>query len=261
MTFRVARSADGTGIAHEASGAGPALVLVNGALSDRSSVKALRAHLDPHFTVIGYDRRGRGDSGDRPPYAAEREIEDLAAVIQAAGAPALVYGHSSGAILALRAAMAGLPIRRLALNEPPFILNGTRPLPPANVARRIDALLAHGNRDGAVGLFLVDHVGLPAAAVEAMSASAAWPHFLALAPTVAYDAAIAGTSAADLTPFARLQTRTLVLTGSASFPWITETARKLAATLPNAELVELPRQDHSPAPDVLAPPLIRFFST
>ena len=260
MALQITLSADGTRIAYEASGVGPALVLVNGGLSDRSAIAPLRAYLDPHFTVIGYDRRGRGDSGDSPPYAPEREIEDLAAVLEAAGAPAFVCGHSSGAILALRAAMGGLPIRRLAVNEPPFILKGTRPLPPADGLRRLEALLAAGDRDGALRLFLVDHVGIPAAVVGAMSASPVWPRMLSLAPTVPYDATIAGTSAADLTPFAALPTRTLVLTGTASFPWISETARSLAATLPNAEIVELPGQPHSPAPDVLAPPLLRFFA-
>ena len=261
MTVEMALSADGTRIAYEASGVGPALVLVNGGLSDRSSSAPLRGHLEPQFTVVGYDRRGRGDSGDRPPYAPEREIEDLAAVIQAVGSPALVYGHSSGAILALRAAIGGVPIRRLAVNEPPFILNGTRPLPSADVLRRIEALLAAGDRDGALRVFFVDHVGMPEAAVGAMTATPVWPRMLALAHTVPYDAAIAGTSAADLAPFAALPTRTLVLTGTASAPWLGETARTLAATLPNAELLELSGQPHSPAPDVLAPPLIRFFAT
>jgi pimeloyl-ACP methyl ester carboxylesterase len=253
-------SADGTRIAYEASGVGPALVFVNGALSDRSAIAPFRPHLDPRFTVIGYDRRGRGGSGDSPPYALAREIEDLAAVIQAVGAPALVYAHSSGAILALRAAMGGLPIHRLAVNEPPFILNGTRPLPPADLPKRIEALLDAGDRDAALRLFLVDHVGIPATAVAAMSARPAWSHMLSLAHTVLHDAAIAGTSAVDLTPFAALTTRTLVLTGTASFPWIAVTARALATILPDAELVELPGQPHSPAPEVVAPLLIRFFA-
>src|SRR5262245_4188581 len=115
------RSRDGTRIAYETSGIGPALVLVNGALSERSAYAPLRPLFDAHFTLIAYDRRGRGDSTDTQPYAPEREIEDLAAVIEAAGAPAFVFAHSGGAILALRAAMSGVPMKRLAVNEPPYI--------------------------------------------------------------------------------------------------------------------------------------------
>ena len=258
--MQAALSADGTRIAFETGGSGPALVVVNGALSDRRSVAPLRTYLEPHFTVVGYDRRGRGDSGDTAPYAPEREIEDLAAVIEAAGAPAFVYGHSSGAILALRSAAGGVPMRRLAVNEPPFILHDTRPLPAPEVTAQLEALLASGNREGALRRFLLEQVGLPQAAVEQLSSSPAWPRMIALAHTVAYDSRVAGTAEFSPSAFASLSVPTLVLHGTTNFPWIIATARKLAETLPNAEIAQLEGQPHSPAPEVLAPYLIRFFS-
>jgi pimeloyl-ACP methyl ester carboxylesterase len=257
--MQAAFSRDGTRLAFEVGGSGPVLVMVNGALSDRLSVAPFRPTLEPHFTVIGYDRRGRGDSGDTAPYAPEREIEDLAAVIQASAAPAFVFGHSSGGILALRAAASGVAMRRLAVNEPPLILPGTRPLPPAEGIARLGALLASGDREAALRHFLLDHVGLPEVALQRLASSPLWPRMLALAHTTPYDAALSGTSPFSPSSFASLAVHTLVLQGTASFPWIIATARKIAETLPHAELAQLEGQPHSPAPDVLAPALIRFF--
>jgi pimeloyl-ACP methyl ester carboxylesterase len=259
--MQTALSRDGTRIAFEAGGAGPALVVVNGALSDRRSVTPLRAYLEPHFTVIGYDRRGRGDSGDTAPYAPEREIEDLAAVMAAVAAPAFVYGHSSGGILALRSAASGVAMRRLAVNEPPFILPDIRPLLAPDATARLELLLDSGNREGALRLFLLEQIGLPEAAVEQLSSSPAWPRMIALAHTAAYDSRLAGTAEFSRSAFASLSIRTLVLHGTTNFPWIIATARKLAETLPDAEIAQLEGQPHSPAPDVLAPHLIRFFGS
>jgi pimeloyl-ACP methyl ester carboxylesterase len=254
------RSRDGTHIAFETSGAGPALVVVNGGLSDRSAVAPLRPLLDPHFTLFAYDRRGRGDSGDTPPYAPELEIEDLATVVEAAGAPAFVFGHSSGAILALRAAASGVPIRRLAVNEPPFIVPDTRPLPPPASTSRIAERIAANDREGALRIFLVEEVGLPPPAFDALKASPMWPRMIALAHTAPYDSEIARDSAVPVASLAMLTIPTLVLNGTASFPWIAETARALVRALPNAQAVHLEGQPHSPAPDVLAPALVQFFS-
>jgi len=257
--MHTAFSRDGTRIVFETGGSGPALVVVNGALSDRSSVTPLRSYLEPHFTVVGYDRRGRCDSGDTAPYAPEREIEDLAAVIEAVAAPAFVYGHSSGGILALRSAASGVAMRRLAVNEPPFILPNTRPLPGSDVTARIEALLSSGDREGALQLFLLEQVGLPEAALARLSTSPAWPRMIVLAHTAAYDSMLAGTDEFAPSEFTSLSVRTLVLHGTTNFPWIIATARKLAEILPDAEIVQLDGQPHSPAPDVLAPHLIRFF--
>jgi pimeloyl-ACP methyl ester carboxylesterase len=254
------RSRDGTRIAYETSGRGPALVVVNGGLSDRSAVVPLRPLLDPHLTLFAYDRRGRGDSGDTPPYAPEREIEDLAAVIEAAGAPAFVFAHSSGAMLALRAAMSRVPMRRLAVNEPPFIVPGTRPIPPRAITSRIAQRIAANDRGEALRIFLLEQIGLPPPALEQLKASPMWPRMIALAHTAPYDSEIGGDSELPVASLAKLTLPTLVLNGTASFAWIAETARALFRALPNAQAVHLEGQPHSPAPGVLAPALVRFFS-
>ena len=138
------RSRDGTTIAFDRSGRGPSLIIVNGALSDRRAVPDLASRLADELTVIAYDRRGRGDSTDTPPYAVEREIEDLAALVDAAGGSAFVFGHSSGAVLALGAAAAGVPIARLALYEPPLMVDDTRPPIPDDYVSHLDELVAAG---------------------------------------------------------------------------------------------------------------------
>jgi pimeloyl-ACP methyl ester carboxylesterase len=219
------QSRDGTRIAYETSGTGPPLVVVNGALSDRSAFGLLRPHLAPRFTLFAYDRRGRGDSGDTAPYAPQREIEDLAKVIEAAGAPAFVFGHSSGGILALRAAMSGVPMQRLAVNEPPFIIEGTRPMPPRDIPARLNERIAANDREGALRIFLLEHVGLPLPVLEGMKASPLWPRMLGMAHTVRYDSEIAEDPAVPVASLAKLSLPTLVLNGTASFPWIAQTAR------------------------------------
>lgn len=253
-------SRDGTRIAVEAGGVGPALVVVNGALADRSAAVALRPHLEAHFTLVAYDRRGRGDSGDTAEYAPEREVEDLAEVIEDVGPPAFVYGHSSGGIIALNAAFAGVPIARLAVNEPPFILPGARPFPATDLAARIAAQVAEGDREGAWRLFLLESVGLPETTLTRLRSSPGWPDSLALAHTTPYDVAIAGSCELPRAALAALSVPTLVVSGSASFPWIIATAREVARTLPNVEFAVLEAQTHSPAPDVLAGALRPFFA-
>ena len=253
-------SADGTRIAFEKSGAGPALVVVNGALSDRGSASAWRPLLDPHFTVFAYDRRGRGDSEDTPPYAREREIEDLAAVLGATGGPAFVFAQSSGAVLALQAAMGGLRIRRLAVNEPPFILPGTRPPLDPSAPGRLRLLADAGDREGMLRVFLVDQVGIPASAVDAMKGRPTWEPMMAMATTTLYDMLVVGDSKLPRAALASLGTRTLVTYGGAGSPWLGETARAVAGALPNAEIAKLEGQGHQPGAEVLVPVLVRFFS-
>ena len=254
-------SADGTSIAFERGGSGPALVVVNGALSVGTTSNALGPVLEPRFTLVRYDRRGRGASGDGAAYAPEREIEDLAAVLEAVAEPgaAFVFGHSSGAILSLEAAMRGLSMQRLAVNEPPYIVEGTRPRPPLEVADELRDRIATGDREGALRHFLVDQVGLPVPAVEQMRGSPIWPQMLAIAHTAAYDSALTVHSEIPIERLARLSMPVLVLRGGASFPWIGETAERVAEALPDAQLATLPDQPHSPAPEVLARELVRFF--
>ena len=156
------RSADGTTITFERSGDGPSLILLGGALSTGQAAGPLASLLAPSFTTFAYDRRGRGESGDTPPYAVDREIEDLAALIEEAGGEAFVYGHSSGAGLALEAAAYGLSIARLTLYEPPFIVDDSRPPLPSDWVERLDELIAAGRRGEAVEYFLTVGVGIPA---------------------------------------------------------------------------------------------------
>src|SRR5258708_4960561 len=155
-------SQDGTPIAFNQSGQGPAIILVLGAFNDQATGAPLAAHLSERFTVFNYDRRGRGDSGDTAPYAVDREIEDLEALIKEAGGSASVFGYSSGATLSLKAAARGLAITKLVLYEPPLIVDDSRPRPPQDLAAQISDLVLAGRRGEAGGLFQTLGVGIPA---------------------------------------------------------------------------------------------------
>jgi pimeloyl-ACP methyl ester carboxylesterase len=183
----------------------------------------------------------------------------LSAVVEAVRAP-FVFGHSSGGILALRAVAGGLPIRRLAVNEPPYILASERPLPPADITARLRALISEGNREQALRVFLLEHVAMPAKTVDGLAASPAWTQMLALAHTVPYDSELSGTSELPRELVAKVRVPTLVFHCGASAPWLTVTAREIAQLIPGAQLVLLEAQPHSPAPAVLAPHLLRFFA-
>lgn len=258
-------SKDGTRIGISRFGEGPALILIGGALSDGSGAAPLAKLLAPRFTAVAFDRRGRGKSGDTPPYAVDREIEDVAAIIDELGGTALIHGHSSGAVLALEAT-ARLPgkVTKLSLYEPPFITDASRPPPPADFAKRIDELLKHNRRGEAVEFFLVNVVGTPAEAVAQMKSAPAWPALEALAHTLAYDIAVLGDRMSGR-PLAAgawdgLTIPVLVMDGGASPDWIRNSARSLADLLPAAEHRSLAGQTHSAAPEVVAPELERFFT-
>ena len=178
------RSADGTTIAFDRTGDGPPLIIVGGALSDRAAAAPLAEILSGDFTVVAYDRRGRGNSSDTPPYAVEREVEDLAALLDAVGGSGSVLGHSSGAALAIEAVVRGLPITRLAAYEPPFIVDDSRPALPAGYDEHLDELLAEGRRGDAVAYFMTAGVGLPTAMVDQMRGAPMWPAMEALAHTI-----------------------------------------------------------------------------
>jgi hypothetical protein len=257
------RSNDGTTIAFDRTGSGPPLIVVGGALSDRSAAAGLASQLGGALTVLTVDRRGRGDSTDTLPYAVEREIEDLEALIRAAGGSAFVHGHSSGAVLALRAVEAGLPIARLSAYEPPFFVDASREPIADDYVARLDELAATGRRGDAVEYFMRVAIGVPDAVIEGMRPTPMWPAMEALAHTIAYDVRMMGDtmrgSPTPLQRWASLATPTLVLDGGASPTWMRNAARTLADTLPNAEYRTLPGQDHGPASAVLAPVLAAFF--
>src|SRR5690349_22532010 len=199
-------SRDGTAITFDQTGEGPPVILVCGGSVDRWSNAPLAALLAPHFTVFNYDRRGRGESGDTPPYAVEREIEDIDAVVAAAGGSACLYGSSSGAALALEAArMLPTKITKLALWEPPYVPEGF-PRPPADSARTYTELVAAGKRGDAAEFFMAKVVGLPPEFVAQARSSPWWPAQEALAHTLAYDATIMGDYRLPAEPVAEVTT-------------------------------------------------------
>ncbi|HET6825585.1 MAG TPA: alpha/beta fold hydrolase [Amnibacterium sp.] len=251
------QSADGTVIAYEVHGAGPVLVLVDGAMCFRDSgpMRGIAEAVGERLRVVLYDRRGRGASGDTAPYAVEREIEDLAAIIDAVGAPAALFGMSSGGALALRAAAALDVVPRVAVYEPPFMpepaLAGAR----AYTAELTDAL-DRGDRDAAVAAFL-RRVGMPEQSVAGIRSSPAWSGMTALAPTLAYDDRAMGDS--RVPAFDLGDTRVLALAGGASPDFLQYGARAVAeATGGRFEVLD--GQTHDIAPAAAAAALIAFVS-
>jgi pimeloyl-ACP methyl ester carboxylesterase len=254
-------SADGTVIAYERTGSGPALVLVDGALCHRAAgpMRPLAALLRDGFAVYAYDRRGRGESSDTTPYAVDREIEDLQAVIGEAGGSAYVYGISSGAALALAAAAAGPSITKVALYEPPFMAeveDGTR---IKEYTERLGELL-DARRDGdAVELFMTN-VGVPAQAVAGIRAQPGWAMLEAIAPTLAYDDRVLGDGSVPRDLASTITVPALVLAGADSPQSLQQAAKATADALPTAEHLTLEGQTHDVSPDALAPVLAAFLA-
>lgn len=254
-------SNDGTRIAFDRTGAGPSVILVGGAFQHRAidpQTAKLASLLGQRFTVVHYDRRGRGDSGDTLPYSVDREVEDLAALIQQVGGQAYVFGMSSGGALVLRATASGLAIRKLALYEPPFNLQEGARAAANGYNTQLKSLLAEGRRGDAVALAMTTF-GAPAEAVAGMRQAPIWPIFESVAPTLAYDSAIMGDGSIPTQLVASVTAPALVMDGGASPDWVREAAHELVHTLPNARLRTLEGQTHEVAPDVLAPELTDFF--
>ena len=256
-------SDDGTSIAFERFGEGHSVILVGGATCDRAMTRPLAEELAKSFAVINYDRRGRGDSGDTQPYTVGREIEDIGALIAEAGGTASVYGHSSGAGLALHAAAHGLPIKGLVLHEPPYV-------PDSEEERRtsreygesLRAILAEGRRGDAVALFMTT-VGMPAETLEGMRKEPWWAGMEAVAPTLLYDSEVmgdirrSGMIPTDL--LGAVTAPTLVLCGGESPAWMIEVGKQLSNGLPDGRFDVLEGQEHVVPPEVLAPVLAEFF--
>jgi pimeloyl-ACP methyl ester carboxylesterase len=261
--MKTVRSSDGTTIAYDQWGEGPPLIFVGGALNDRSTGSGLAPLLAPRFTVLSYDRRGRGGSGDTAPYAAQREVEDLAALIAAAGGPAVVYGLSSGGVLALEAAAQGLPIAKLAVYEVPFAGDESRQQRAREYHAKLTELLAADRRGDAVELFMT-MVGMPAEMIGQARRSPMWPALEALGPSLGHDSAVMGDGTRGAAPpterLAGVTVPTLVMDGSASPPWMREMARRVAGALPDARHRSLEGQTHDVGPAVLAPVLEEFFA-
>jgi pimeloyl-ACP methyl ester carboxylesterase len=258
-------SQDGTKIAYDKQGEGPALILVDGALCTRStgSKPKLVSLLAPHFTVYSYDRRGRGDSGDSSPYAVEQEIEDIGALIDEAGGTAYLYGHSSGGSLALEAAVKiGGKVSKLAVYEAPYNDDPQAQRAWGEYIEQLTEALAANRRGDAVALFM-KYVGVPAEQVDGMRGTPFWPNLEAIAPTLAYDhTAILGQDASVPTQrAARVLVPALVMNGGASYPFMYDTARALSRAMPHAELRTLEGQTHEVNPETLAPVLVEFFAS
>ncbi|MFJ6930736.1 alpha/beta fold hydrolase [Streptomyces nigra] len=251
-------SADGTSLAYASRGEGPPVILVSGAMSTGDTVAPLAEALADRFTAVVYDRRGRGASGDTRPYAVEREVEDLAALIGAVGGEAALYGVSSGGALALRAAASGLPVRRIAVYEVPFAVYEGGAEERAEYTERLTSALEQDRRGDAVELFL-RLTGLGEGLIQGARQSPMWPGMESIAPSLAYDDAVMGDG---LVPEARLASITapvLSLAGGASPEWMREAARIVADTAPRGTYRVLERQSHMVEPEVLAPVLTEFF--
>ena len=258
-------SHDGTKIAYDKKGEGPALILVDGALNSRSSGSKpeLVNLLAPHFTTYSYDRRGRGDSGDAKPYAVEREIEDIATLIDEAGGTAYLYGISSGASLALEAAVKlGDKVEKLAMYEAPYNDDPEAQKAWGEYIKNLTDALASDRRGDAVALFMA-YIGMPAAQIEGMRHAPFWGGMEAIAPTLAYDhTAILGKDASIPTErAARVHVPTLVMNGGNGAPFMLETAKTLSKAIPVAKLSTLEGQTHDVHPEALAPVLVEFFTS
>jgi pimeloyl-ACP methyl ester carboxylesterase len=234
-------SRDGTRIAYERAGSGPAIVFVPGVFNDHTRCAELAAELSSDHTVVLYDRRGRGESGDTPPYSISREVEDLAALIALCGGSATVFGYSSGAMLALQAAVDGLPISSLVLFEPPFgFENGVS----TELPKRLAAMIEAGQPDEAVALFQTSAIGLPADVVAQIRQSPMWPGLVAMAQSTVYDATITSTLPAPTAEMTALTLPTLIMNGAQTWPVLLDAAHRLAKLMPGARHVEVPAANH-----------------
>ncbi len=257
-------SADGTRIAYDATGSGPALVLVDGALCQRAMgpSRGLAEQLSDRFTVLAYDRRGRGGSGPGvAPYAVDREVEDLRAVLAAAGDGAHVFGSSSGAALALEAARQGAPIGRLVAYEAPFIVDDTRPANDPRLPEQAQALVDQDRRGDAVRLFMRT-VGVPRPVIALMRFMPAWRKLVAVAHTLPYDLTIVvGHQQGRPLPagyYADVASETLVIAGGKSPQWMRNGQAAVADAVPSARLETLPGQTHMIKAKVVAPVVAGF---
>lgn len=223
-------SKDGTKIEYDRYGEGPPpLILVSGATATRAMEAPFAEFISDHFTVFTYDRRGRVDSGDTAPYAVEREIEDIAALISEAGGSAFVFGHSSGGVLALRAAALSLPIPKLAVYEPPFVVDDSRPAVPENYVEHLDSLIAEGRKGDALAYFMTEAIGTPEEFVEQLKGAPFWGTSESVAHTIPYDGRVMGDAMSGKplakNPWDFIEVPTLVMDGGASEGWIREGAK------------------------------------
>lgn len=256
---RTVVSADGTRIAYERSGDGPPVVVIGGGLNDKAIFATLSELLSANFTVLNYDRRGRGDSDDGDPeqYTPDLEIEDLAAVVDAAGEPCFVFANCTGGMIAVPAAARGVPMVKLAVYEPPY----AAPPVPDDFMSRLKKLIAEDRRAEAVVLFQRESVGFPEETIARFKQHPVWPTFEALAPTLVYDCILGleqgATVPVDLLP--RISVPTLVMDGGASPPWVHRACEALAGGIPDARHLRIEGEGHLFNQHSGAPLLTEFF--
>jgi pimeloyl-ACP methyl ester carboxylesterase len=258
--MKTVTSKDGTTIAFDQLGQGAALVIMGGILGGREQNAGLADLLAKDFTVYNYDRRGHGQSGDTAPYAVQREIEDLDAVIGEAGGSAFVYGTSGCGILAMEAAAHGLAprMKKLAIWEPPYIIDDTRPPAPSDYQAQLTRMLAEGRRGDMVELFMTKAAAIPAEFVTQMRGAPWWPMQEAVAHTLIYDSEIVGDYSIPAARLATINVPTLVIDGG-TVPWMTNAAQAVTESLPNAQRRTLAGQPHNVAPEAIAPVLVEWF--
>lgn len=254
-------SKDGTPIAYDQTGQGRPVIMVDGALCSRLSGPgvSLAPRLSQHFTVFVYDRRGRNDSGNTLPYAVEREVEDIAALIKEAGGPVCLFGHSSGAVLALEAAAGGLNVEKVAIYEPPYVASGNGPRPPEDAAAQLARLASIGRRGDALEYWMVKMVGQKSEEAASMRNAPFWPALEALAHTLAYEATIMGDWRVPVR-MASIRIPALVIDGGASPEYMRQAAQAVAKAIPQAQYRTLEGQTHNVAAEAITPVLIEFFA-
>jgi pimeloyl-ACP methyl ester carboxylesterase len=230
------RSKDGTTLAYDRVGTGPAVVFVPGVFNLRDTCAPIAAALAESFTSFTYDRRARGDSTNVTPYAIDREVEDLQAILDVAGGSAAVFGFSSGAVLSLYAAASGLPVERLFLYEPPFRFEREEPAPAADLPDRLQRLADEGRRADVVTTFQLEGIGLPPDVVAGIRGAPFFPALEAMAQSVVHDAVITARLAVPTAEMAAVEVPTVVLRGERTWPLLATAAERLAGMLPNARL-------------------------
>ena len=256
-----ATSKDGTRIAYDRLGSGPALVIVNGALSVRTFTFAqkMAQELAKDFTVYNYDRRGRGDSTNTAPYSVQKEVDDLAALCKAAGGKPFVVGQSSGAALALEAAAAGVPMAGLYAYEPPYVASDpANKADTANYQRDLEAQLAKGDRDGAVTFFM-RFVGVPGFGVAIMRLLPMWKVMASVAHTLPYDGRVMGDFRVPAKRLAAIKVPTIVAHGDKTAPTLKGAAKAAAGAVPKARHEVVPKANHGIKPALMRAALQRAF--
>jgi len=258
--MKTATSKDGTILAYDVYGTGKPLIYITGA----SCFRNFKPIVDDaklfanEFRVYNYDRRGRGDSGDTPPYAMEREIEDIEAIIDAAGGKAFLFGHSSGGVLALEAASKlGTKVEKIVIYDPPYVHTEIEKAKYQTLADTVSSLLAKGENKRAMKVFL-SGIGMPKLFVWLLPIFPGWKTMHSLAPTLTYDIELTK----DFPPldrFKHIETPVIVLVGEKSPESMHAIGSQIAAAIPHAVFEKIVGQDHMVSAKVLLPKLTKFF--